>query len=394
MVDLVLAALLIGYAVSGYRQGLIVGALSLGGFLCGALLAMTLIPDLVDGHIGGGTGRTVVVLGGVMIVAWAGQVAGAYAGAAARRSLGHTPFRIADQCLGAVAGLVSVALVLWFVAGAVRGSSLPSVSRAVASSRVISGIDRIMPQQLSSLAESLRSAVAGGDFPRVFAGLRKEDIEPVQTPDPAILSQAVLQHAARSIVKVIGEATSCDRGQEGSGVVISPQHVMTNAHVVAGMPEPTVQVGGVGRHYPAIVVVFDPRRDIAVLDVPGLTAPSLPASHNLARNDGAIVAGFPHNGAFTAGAGRVRELIRAKGDDIYGRGGAVRQVYSLYATVQPGNSGGPLLDSTGSLAGLVFAKSLDDAHTGYALTLDEVMPVLQTGRTATTQVSSGGCTPG
>ena len=195
-------------------------------------------------------------------------------------------------------------------------------------------------------------------------------------------------------MKITGAAVACDRGQEGSGAVIAPQRVITNAHVVAGVKEPYVQVGGVGRQYPARVVSFDPRRDLAVLAVPALQAPPLPEGDNLARGDDAIVAGFPRNGPFKVNAARVRQVIQASGEDIYARPGVVREVYSLFADVQPGNSGGPLLDRNGALAGVVFAKSLDDNQTGYALTLDEVEPVIQAGTTASGTVSTGDCAAG
>jgi S1-C subfamily serine protease len=141
-------------------------------------------------------------------------------------------------------------------------------------------------------------------------------------------------------------------------------------------------------------VLFDPQRDVAILAVPGLSAPALPIGQDLGHSDPAVVAGFPHNGPFVANPARIRSTLSASGEDIYGRPGAVRQVYSLYATVEPGNSGGPVLAQNGSLAGVVFAKSLDDPSTGYALTVSEVRSDITSGVTATRQVSTQQCTPG
>jgi S1-C subfamily serine protease len=225
----------------------------------------------------------------------------------------------------------------------------------------------------------------------VFAGVGPEDIRPIRTPDPAGISRAAIRRAARSVVKITGEARSCSRGQEGSGAVVAAERVVTNAHVVAGVRRPFVQVGGVGRRYPAAVVEFDPRRDLAVLAVPGLDAPALGLGSQLQRGDSAVVAGFPRNGPFTAGAARVRSQLRAVGEDIYGRPGATRQVYSLYADVEPGNSGGPLLSPAGRLVGIVFAKSLDDADTGYALTLAEARSTIEEGIRADSQAGTGSC---
>jgi S1-C subfamily serine protease len=294
-----------------------------------------------------------------------------------------------------VAGLISVALVLWFVAGAVRGGPSPTLSRTVASSKVIQTIDQLVPAQLVGVADKFRAAVGSSTFPRVFAGVGPEDIIPVHAPDPAVLNSPAVARARRSVVKITGQATSCGRGQEGSGSVIAPQRVVTNAHVVAGVTDPQVQVGGTGRRYAAHVVAFDTRRDLAILAVPQLpTKPLALGSGDLSRNDSAVVAGYPNDGPFRASAARVRSTIQASGEDIYGRPGAVRQVYSLYVTVQPGNSGGPVLDAKGALVGVVFARSLDDVKTGYALTLDEVRSTILTGEQQSAQVSTGGCANG
>ena len=168
---------------------------------------------------------------------------------------------------------------------------------------------------------------------------------------------------------------------------------MTNAHVVGGVDEPTVQIGGEGRLYDAKVVLYDWQRDIAVLDVPDLNAPAAAVHRPRTRRSGnsAIVAGFPENGAYDVRPARVRGRINANGPDIYHRGTVRRDVYSLYATVRQGNSGGPLLTPDGKVYGVVFAKSLDDPNTGYALTADEIREDITTGRTANQQVDSQGC---
>ena len=393
IVDLVLIVVMIAYAVSGFRQGLVVGLLSLGGFVAGAVLAIKVIPGLADG-LTPGFQRSAIIVVCVLLAAWIGQVLGALLGHSVRRQMSESPAQTVDQLLGALAGLIAVALVLWFIAGALRASPSPPVARAISSSRVLSAIDRIVPSPIAALAEDLRSTVAGSAFPRVFSGVGPEQIAPIRSPDPAIVSDEVLLKAAGSIVKITGAAVACDRGQEGSGAVIAPQRVITNAHVVAGVREPYVQVGGVGKQLAARVVAFDPRRDLAVLAVPALRAPALAQGKDLGRGADAIVAGFPRNGPFKASAARVRQVIQASGEDIYASPGVVREVYSLFADVQPGNSGGPLLDRNGALAGVVFAKSLDDNQTGYALTLGEVAPVIQAGSTASDSVSTGNCAAG
>ena len=394
MIDLVLAVVIISYAVSGWRQGLAVGALSLTGFLAGALLAMEIVPPMAEG-LDEGLQRTFTVLVSVLLFAWLGQLGGALLGARLRQHLTVRPAQVADQFFGMVAGVLAVVLVLWFVGGALRGSPAPQINRAVSSSRLLSSVDHYMPDKLDTLAENFRHAVAGSDFPRVFEGVAPEQILPVPSPDPGAVPAAVLERAKRSIVKIVGDAPECRRGQEGSGAVVGPQRVVTNAHVVAGVDAPTVQVGGTGEPLPARVVLFDPQKDVAILAVPGLRATPLPiAAADLGRGDDAVVAGFPRNGPFSAGAARVRTVTPAVGEDIYGKPGVEREVYSLYANVQQGNSGGPLLDTSGRVVGIVFAKSLDDPSTGYALTVNEVAGDIRAGMNPESAVSTGGCAAG
>ena len=393
MIDLVLVLIMLGYAVSGFRQGLVVGVLSLGGFLGGAVLAMFVAP-LLAGGIETGSRRSIVVLLAVILTAWSGQFLGAMVGSRLREAVPHGPLSVADHVVGAAAGVVAVALVLWFVAGAVRGGPSAALSRTVGDSRVIQAIDDIVPTRFVGVADAFRKAVGDSTFPRVFAGVAPEQISPVSAPDREVLANTAIRAARRGIVKITGEATSCGRGQEGSGAIVAPQRVVTNAHVVAGVRAPRVQIGGTGRRYQARVVAFDAKRDLAVLSVPGLRTRPLALGDDLGRGDSAVVAGFPNDGPFRATAARVRSIVKASGEDIYGQPGAVRQVYSLYVQVEPGNSGGPVLNTRGEVVGVVFAKSLDDSNTGYALTLKESRSVIRAGAALDAPVSTGGCANG
>src|SRR4051794_37923121 len=280
----------------------------------GAVLAMKVVPPLAE-SLNPGLQRSFVVLASVLLFAWLGQLGGALLGGRLRETLTLRPAQMVDQVLGAVAGVIAVALVLWFVGGALRVSPSPALARAVASSRLLGAVDHLIPAPVADLASSLRDAVAGSSFPRVFAGVAPENISSVPTPDPNAMPPGVLAKARRSIVKVTGEAPSCNRNVEGSGAVVANGRVITNAHVVAGMKDPMVQVDGRGTKFPAQVVLFDPKRDIAVLAVRGLNAPPLRLGENLERSDDSVVAGFPHNGAFTSGAARVRLVLRATGGD-------------------------------------------------------------------------------
>ena len=161
--------------------------------------------------------------------------------------------------------------------------------------------------------------------------------------------------------------------------------------LLPGVSSEHVRIQGTGRSYDARVIVFEPQRDLAVLSVPGLPAPSLRQGSDLKRSDGAVVAGFPLDGPYRLDSARVRDVLRATGADIYGNPGVIREIYSLFARVEPGNSGGPLLSPSGEVVGIVFAKSLDDNNTGYALTLAEARPVLDAASRSFSPVNTGGC---
>ncbi len=389
--DIVLVLILLAYAVTGYRQGLLRGGLSLVGFLAGGALALWLLPVALRGWQPAEPSllHTVVLVLAVFVCAAIGQGITARVGARLHASLRLRPVRALDSLLGAVAVVAAVSLMLWFVAGAARGAAPAPVGKAIGQSRVLRAINAVVPQRSTQLFEGFRAILDREGFPEVFSGLRAEPIEPVPPPASGVLGSAGMTRAAGSVVKITGPA-SCGRIQEGSGWVVAKQRVVTNAHVVAGVRSPSVRIGGVGHAYPATVVVFDPRRDLAVLAVPRLPARPLPLGRSLRRGDGAAVAGFPLDGPYRLRAARVRGVLHASGADIYGKTGAVRTIYSLYTTVQSGNSGGPLLSPSGAVVGVVFAKSLDDDRTGYALTLSEARPVLDRADRST-RVSSGSC---
>ena len=397
IVDVLLAVLLLSYAVTGYRQGLLVSTMSLVGFLSGGALGMWLLPQLLQRWNGVGDNvlwHTVLLVFGVFVMASVGQGLAVSAGTRLRRQVRLKPARVVDAVLGGVASLVAVSILVWFVAGAVRGGAPAPLARAIGSSRILQTIDRAVPAQTTQLFAGFRALLDREGFPRVFDGVQVEPIPSVASPNPAVAASPGVAAAGASVVKITGLAAACNRGQEGSGWVVSPGRVVTNAHVVAGMASPRVRVQGAGRSYDSQVVVFDPQRDLAVLDVRGLRAPALREGDQLGRGDGAVVAGFPLDGPYRLDPARVRTVLTARGSDIYGSPGTVREVYSLYARVEPGNSGGPLLARDGRVVGIVFAKSLDDVSTGYALTLREAAPVLDAARAATAPVGTGVCAAG
>ncbi|MEU6957525.1 MarP family serine protease [Streptomyces sp. NPDC045714] len=397
VLDILLLLAAVWFAVIGYRQGFVVGILSVIGFLGGGLVAVYLLPVIWDRLTEDAEVSTAVAIGAVVIVivcASVGQAFTTHLGNRLRRYITWSPARALDATGGALVNVVAMLLVAWMIGLLLAGTSLPTLGKEVRSSSVLLGVDRVMPEQAPSWFQDFSSVLAQNGFPQVFSPFANEPITEVKAPDPALVGSPVAARAKKSIVKVVGTAPSCGKVLEGTGFVFSERRVMTNAHVVGGVEEPTVQIGGEGRLYDAKVVLYDWQRDIAVLDVPDLRARPLQFTgpdDDAETGDSAIVAGFPENGAYDVRSARVRARIDADGPDIYHRGTVRRDVYSLYATVRQGNSGGPLLTPDGKVYGVVFAKSLDDPDTGYALTADEIREDIEIGREADQQVDSQGC---
>ncbi|MBT2411575.1 MarP family serine protease [Streptomyces sp. ISL-12] len=396
VLDILLLVAAVWFAIVGYRQGFVVGILSVIGFLGGGLVAVYLLPvvwDAMTGNAEVNTTAAVVAVVIVIVCASVGQALTTHLGSKLRRHITWSPARALDATGGALVNVIAMLLVAWLIGSAIAGTTLPTIGKAVRDSRVLNGVAVALPtDQTDRWFRDFSSILAQNGFPQVFSPFSNEPIAKVPAPDPALAKSAVAVRAQRSIVKVMGTATGCGKVLEGTGFVYGERRVMTNAHVVGGVDEPTVQIGGEGRTYDATVVLYDWRRDIAVLDVPDLRAPALRfAEEDADINDGAIVAGFPENGSYDVRAARLRGRITASGPDIYHRGTVSRDVYSLYATVRQGNSGGPLLTTDGEVYGVVFAKSLDDPQTGYALTADEIQDDIVKGRTASQQVDSDSC---
>jgi len=390
--DVVLLGFLALCALAGLRRGLLVTVVAAVGFVGGAALALWLLPDRIAELVTGGSPllRPMLLVLGVVILATVVQTLAVRLVAGAARRLGTSALGALDALLGAVLTLAVAAATTWLLAGTLRVVAPGELARGIGQSRVVAGIGAAMPAGSDQLLGGLKARLDEYGFPRVFTSIDPEPIRPVPGVDAGVVATPQIRTAVSSVLRIDADAPSCSRSQEGTGWVYRPGLVVTNAHVVAGSQG--VRVSVAGRSLPARVVVFDPRRDLAVLSVDGLAAAPLRLGAPLGHGDSAVIAGYPLAGPLKIEAARVREVLMARGNDIYGADRVQREVYSLLATVQPGNSGGPLLAPDGTVAGVVFARSLDDPQTGYAVTLAEARPVLdQAGRSAAA-VGTGGCT--
>lgn len=389
MIDILVVLLAIGFAVNGYRQGFVTSVLSFVGFFGGAALGAQLATPVAQ-RLAQGTGQVVVAVAVVLILAFGGQIVAVWLGSELRNRMTWRPARAVDSAFGAGVSVLTVLLVAWMVATPLASSPYPGLASAVRRSEVVRAVNATMPGSVRNLYESLRTLVDRGAFPEVFGPLVPTHVRPVGPPDRQLLASAAVRASRPSVLKVTGVAPSCSRRIEGSGFVFAPQHLLTNAHVVAGVRAPRVEVDG--DELDAQVVLYDPERDVAILYVPELDRRPLRfAAHSAGSGDDAIILGYPEDGPFFVAAARVRDREQIRGPDIYNDHTVSRDVYTLRGSVRSGNSGGPLISPSGTVYGVVFAAALDDPDTGFALTADEVSADARRGAQATGEVDTGGC---
>ena len=391
LLDLALLVIAVAFAVSGYRQGFIVGSLSFVGFVGGAVLGAEFGPSISRAIVGGQTQQDVVAVVLLIVFAIVGQFVFSSVGAYARQSMTSTSSTVLDSVGGSVVSVLSMLLIAWAIGSVLTASSFQGVVTQVDNSTVLGTMDRVMPSQAKTMFSEFRQMLASGPFPQVFSGIGAAHLFAISTPDPAVLNNAGYQAARSRVLKVQGTAMSCDRSIEGSGFVYAPDHVLTNAHVVAGVNQgPTVTTSG-GRTLQAKVVLYDPQVDIAVLYVPGLDLTPLHFNYQGQAGASAVVAGYPLNRGFTQDAARIGGTQNAVGPDTYQTGQVNRQIFEIRANVEPGNSGGPLLSPSGTVYGVVFAAAVDASDTGFALTANEVSADARAGANQTFPTSTQGC---
>ncbi|MBV9143031.1 MAG: MarP family serine protease [Pseudonocardiales bacterium] len=389
-VDVLVLILALLAGVSGARQGMVAAAASFIGVLAGAVIGVRTAPSLISGYqspeIRVALGVSIVI----MLIAL-GETLGVMLGRAVQRRIDAETLHQVDSFLGAVVQGIAALVVAWLVALPLTKSSVyTGLTGAVRDSAVLRGVDTIMPDVLRELPAELTRLLDVSGFPDVLGPFSPTPITDVGPADPALLNSPVVRQARASVLKIRGRARSCSRALEGTGFVVAPQRVITNAHVVAGTDQ--VQVEATNGILDAEVVSYDPQTDVAILKVPGLRAPALPlASEPAASGTNGLVLGYPLDGPYTASAARVRDRIHLRGPDIYNSSTVVRNVYTVRAVVRSGNSGGPLLDGSGQVLGLVFGAAVDDDETGFALTDDEIAGDIAAAPSDNVEVSTGAC---
>lgn len=389
VIDIVLLVGALIFAITGWRRGLLYGLLSLVGFLTGAAVGLWLAPQVVDSWADG-LPKALSALAIVFAFAALGQVLVGMVGRRLQGAVTWGPMVKLNNIGGAALSVFTMLLIVWFLAGIYATGNSSSLARDVRQSQVIGAFDTLMPFEAYVVTGQIETMYDQTGFPTVFTGLGPEPIKTIGAPDSAILRNEAVVQAAAQTVKVLGDAPSCDSGLEGSGFAFAPGRVLTNAHVVAGVRSLQV-VTEDGNAVDGEVVYFDPDMDLAVIAAPELSVRPLPFAESAGRGDSVAVIGYPENGGLEATSARIRDELVAPGKDIYGEGTVVREVLSLRADVRPGNSGGPVVNKEGEVVGVVFAASLDQDDTGYAMTTRPVASAVAEGLSSDQPVGTGPC---
>ena len=382
--DLVIALTGVSAAVGGWRLGFTARATSWLGMAGGLVLgSQVVLPWLLEVWADVAGVRLLLAAAAVLVVgAFLGQALGLVVGNRLHLALPGGAARTVDKVGGAAAGLVGVAAAVWLLLPAM--ADIPEWPAEQARNSVLGRVvDGVLPPAPDAL-QTLRQLVDDDRFPQVFDALRPTpDLGP--PPSESGLSEQLALAVSASTVKV--EGVACARIQDGSGFVVGDQLVATNAHVVAGEDETTVERND-GTMVDAEVVAFDAERDLALLFAPGLDRPALPIGDAEVGDRGAVF-GHPGGGPLALTPFEVGRQVTATGRDIYGQRRTTRDVLVLAARLRPGDSGAALVDPAGEVVGVAFAIAPDQPGVAYALTTGELREVLSAN--AGTPVETGSC---
>jgi S1-C subfamily serine protease len=377
VLDWAILAFTFALALWGYRQGLIVGALTLIGFGVGAFAGSRIGPLLLTKGAHSPYAPLCAALGALLIGALMAVTVESFA-LGLREKIVRRPFLSAADGAGGAALIASVALGLAWVFGAVLLHA-PSTARLradIQQSLILRSLNDVLPP-----SGPLLNALDRVDPAPTVLG----PAAPVAAPDSKIASDPDVLGAGDSVVRVL--STACGLGIEGSGWSVEPEIVVTNAHVVAGADDTTVTTQD-GVELDAVPVYYEPRQDLALLRV-GAPLPPLPISAQRKEGEDGAVLGYPENGPYALSPARIGETRETISEDSYGNGPVERTIVAMSGSVRSGNSGGPLVDQRGDVVGTVFAATTSGPRGGFAIPAEQVRQAL--GKTSE-GVGTGPCT--
>jgi S1-C subfamily serine protease len=373
--------------LSGYHRGVVMQLFSWGGFILGIIAGALLGPPIVRViHPHSANARRIAVLASFLGIAFVVEAIVAFAGARISRRITHAKLKRADQIAGAAVAAVLALLAAWMLSLPARGVS--SLGQSIKRSAILRGEYAVLSTPPNFLA-TIQRLLSHTGFPQVFSELNPSLAPGVQAPPASLANNKAILAAAQLTFKIEGDG--CQGRVDGSGFPVEPHLVITAAHVVAGTTH-TVVIKPNGDQYPATVVYWDPDTDIAVLRVGTLPRGDLGVDEEVAlRNTDGAAIGYPGGGRRTISVARVRGHTDALGYDIYSRHSVDRLIYILRATVIPGNSGGPFVDTDGRVRGMIFAASSNNKDEAYALDGSEIDKAMRRAAGKTQQVNTQTC---
>jgi S1-C subfamily serine protease len=377
VLDWGIVAFTLALAAWGYRQGLIVGAMTLVGFGAGALAGSRIGPLLLSDGSASPYAPLLAALGALLFGALAAVTMESFALALRARVVRGRGLHVADGTAGAaLVAAVALGLAWVFGAAALHAPGTVQLRAAVQRSVILRNLNDLLPPSGPVL-----NALSRVDPAPSMPG----PTTPVAPPDAVIASDPDVLRAGASVVRVLG--TACGLGVEGSGWIAHPGVVVTNAHVVAGEDDTTVTTQD-GASLDAIPILYEPGNDLALLRIDA-DLPALPVAVNPKRGEGGAVLGYPENGPFALTPARLGDTRTVLSEDSYGRGPIRRQIGFLRGDIRSGDSGGPLVDSRGRVMGTVFAATTSGPPGGFAIPSSIVSSAL---RQAVAPVDTGPCT--
>lgn len=383
IIDVVVVTTVLLAIVAGAARGAGRFLGTLAGAAGGLVLALALLPGLLGRFDEFATRGAILVVGTALLVAL-GSALGGLLGSALRRGLEAIRAGWLDNLAGAVVAPAVMAMVWVLAAGTAPALGNPDLTDAMRRSRALPPLSAAAPQVIRDVP-SLPQILAQNQ--PVLADVIGAPTTPPALPDVAADSPQI-QQALASVVRIHGSAKGCSGQVHGSGFVVGPERVVTNAHVVSGVDQPIVQVRG-ELAATGEVVHLDRRNDLAVIAVPGLTATPLPISRSPQEGAEAVVAGYPGAAGLTVGAARLLGAERTRVS--IGGSSTVRPIQSVAAVVEQGSSGGPVLETDGEVAGVIFAKAVEVDRLAYAAPVSVLRPLARKTAGMTSPVETGRC---
>jgi len=383
--DWALVLVLLVIIVNGFRRGFWVSMGTIIGAIAGVLGGLVLMPVIVE-LVPAGVVRIVAMVAVTAVLIWFGMWLGQMIGRRLRLQISHPTMRTIDKFLGAIGNTAIAAVLISLIAFSVSSVGVPGITSVLKQSRIVSVVTQLTPESARAWIAQVRADVLdSSELPE----LELADDDAPDAEEPAVEPSTAVEDVSASSVRITGSAYECGQSQTGSGFALTPDRVLTNAHVVAGVEAPQVESND-GQLFTGEVVAFDPEVDVAVIALPEAQLPTVEFGDPIDQGAEAFVLGYPSGGPHQITGAQIQARGPATVANIYDQNPQLRDVYQVAADVRQGNSGGALVAEDGSVAGIIFARA-SDAEIGYALTRDEISQVVTEAPGLSDTVATGHC---